>query len=226
MRRHLLHITVALFAFALGFLFAAPYRYLAYALPLAALVFVLAKTLPGLDVDLHFVCVVAMSLLFWSAGGFALLGSPLMHSDCVVDFGSEDDSNTAESDDNAHANVSEESDDESFSGITAYTCGNDANGDDAAARSSIWAGVINGKALSKPAPVYPSFAKSARVMGTVAVSVLVDESGKVTQTQALSGHALLRQSALDAACRATFSPTLIDGPTVKVSGILTYNFDF
>jgi hypothetical protein len=43
MGRHLLHIAVALLAFALGFLFAAPYRNLAYALPLAFLVFVLAK---------------------------------------------------------------------------------------------------------------------------------------------------------------------------------------
>jgi protein TonB len=60
----------------------------------------------------------------------------------------------------------------------------------------------------------------------VAVSVLVNESGKVIQAQALSGHALLRQSALDAACRARFHPTYIDGPPLRLSGILTYKFVF
>lgn len=225
MRRHSLHIAVALLAFAFGFFFAAPYEHLVYALPLAALVFLSAKVVPALEVDLHFACVVAMSLLLWSAGVVALLTILPWYATCVVEFDSEGDSTAAGSDDNAHANVSEASDDESLSAITAYTCGN-GTGSDASARNPIWAGVINRKALDKPAPLYPPLAKTARLTGTVAVSVLVDESGKVTQAQAVSGHALLRQSSMEAACRARFSPTNINGPPIGVSGILTYNFDF
>ncbi|MFZ0749128.1 MAG: energy transducer TonB, partial [Pyrinomonadaceae bacterium] len=85
-------------------------------------------------------------------------------------------------------------------------------------------GVLNGKAISKPQPVYPPIAKSARASGTVTVQVLVDESGKVVSAHAVSGHPLLQQSAVSAARQAKFSPTLLSGQPVKVSGVITYNF--
>src|SRR5215211_6391596 len=46
-------------------------------------------------------------------------------------------------------------------------------------RSSIEGGILNGKAVSKPQPVYPPDAKSAGVSGTVVVRVVVRESGRV-----------------------------------------------
>jgi Ca-activated chloride channel homolog len=85
-------------------------------------------------------------------------------------------------------------------------------------------GVLNGKAVSKPQPAYPATAKAARVQGTVAVQVVVDERGKVISAQAVGGHPLLRQSAVAAARRSKFSPTLLSGQPVKVSGVITYNF--
>jgi protein TonB len=85
-------------------------------------------------------------------------------------------------------------------------------------------GVLNGKAISKPQPAYPPIAKAARASGTVTVQILVDESGRVVSANAVSGHPLLQQAAVAAARNARFSPTLLSGQPVKVSGVITYNF--
>ena len=89
---------------------------------------------------------------------------------------------------------------------------------------TISGGVLNGKAIDKPEPPYPSIAKAARASGTVTVQVTVDETGHVVSAQAVSGHPLLREAAVQAARRARLSPTLLSGKPVKVSGVLTYNF--
>jgi TonB family protein len=85
-------------------------------------------------------------------------------------------------------------------------------------------GVLNGKAISKPQPAYPPIAKAARASGQVTVQILVDESGRVVSASAVSGHPLLQQAAVAAARQARFSPTLLSGQPVKVSGVITYNF--
>jgi periplasmic protein TonB len=58
----------------------------------------------------------------------------------------------------------------------------------------------------------------------VTVQVLVDEAGNVISAQAVSGHPLLQSSAVAAARASKFSPTLLSGVPVKVSGVITYNF--
>ena len=85
-------------------------------------------------------------------------------------------------------------------------------------------GVLNGKAISKPAPAYPPIAKAARASGTVTVQVIVNEKGDVISASAVSVHPLLQQASVAAARQARFSPTLLSGQPVKVSGIITYNF--
>jgi TonB family protein len=85
-------------------------------------------------------------------------------------------------------------------------------------------GVVNGKATSLPKPPYPAAAKAVRASGTVSVQVLIDENGSVVSANATSGHPLLRAAAEQAARGARFSPTLLSGQKVKVSGIITYNF--
>ncbi|HZI17353.1 MAG TPA: TonB family protein [Pyrinomonadaceae bacterium] len=85
-------------------------------------------------------------------------------------------------------------------------------------------GVLNGKAISKPQPPYPPIAKAARASGTVTVQITVDESGRVISASAVSGHPLLRAAAEGAARQARFSPTLLSGQPVKVTGVITYNF--
>jgi protein TonB len=85
-------------------------------------------------------------------------------------------------------------------------------------------GVLNGKATSLPQPPYPAAAKAVRAMGSVTVQILIDENGRVVSASAVNGHPLLRQAAESAARGARFSPTLLSGQPVKVSGVITYNF--
>ncbi|HEX8117419.1 MAG TPA: energy transducer TonB, partial [Pyrinomonadaceae bacterium] len=85
-------------------------------------------------------------------------------------------------------------------------------------------GVINGRAISKPAPPYPAIAKVARADGAVAVHVVVNEQGDVISARATAGHPLLQAVAVEAASQAKFTPTTLSGRPVKVSGVITYNF--
>ncbi len=85
-------------------------------------------------------------------------------------------------------------------------------------------GVLNGKATSLPKPAYPPAARAVRASGAVSVQVLISESGSVISANAVSGHPLLRSAAEGAARGARFSPTLLSGQAVKVSGVITYNF--
>lgn len=85
-------------------------------------------------------------------------------------------------------------------------------------------GVVNGKALSLPKPIYPAEAIEKRASGTVSVQVLIDESGKVVFACAVSGARELQRVSEIAAYQAKFSPTLLTGQPVKVTGIITYNF--
>jgi Ca-activated chloride channel family protein len=87
---------------------------------------------------------------------------------------------------------------------------------------AISAGVLNGKAvnLPKPAP-----AKAARASGPVSVQVTIDESGNVIAAKAVGGNPQLRASAVQAARQAKFTPTMLSGKPVKVTGAIVYNFD-
>jgi protein TonB len=85
-------------------------------------------------------------------------------------------------------------------------------------------GVLNGTAISLPAPTYPEAAKRLRMAGLVSVDVVVDETGKVISAVATSGPIALRDVAVAAALRARFSPTKLSGQPVKVSGVINYKF--
>lgn len=89
---------------------------------------------------------------------------------------------------------------------------------------SVEGGVLEGRAMSKPQPLYPESAKSAGVSGTVIVYIQVDETGRVVEAKPLCGHPTLAQASVEAARRARFSPTLLSGRPVRVYGVITYNF--
>lgn len=89
---------------------------------------------------------------------------------------------------------------------------------------TIEGGVLNGKALVLPKPDYPAIARAARASGTVVVQVLIDEEGNVIAAHAVSGHPLLQAVCVAAAREAKFSPTLLSGEPVKVTGVIEYNF--
>jgi TonB family protein len=85
-------------------------------------------------------------------------------------------------------------------------------------------GVVNGKAINLPKPAYPPAAMAVGASGAVNVEVIIDESGNVISAKAVSGHPLLQSAAEEAARKAQFSPTLLQGQAVKVKGVLVYQF--
>jgi TonB family protein len=87
-------------------------------------------------------------------------------------------------------------------------------------------GLLNGKAVSLPPPAYPEIAKRARTTGTVVVEVVIDVSGRVISAKAVSGPEMLRDAAERAAMQAKFTPALLSGQPVKVTGTINYTFTF
>ena len=85
-------------------------------------------------------------------------------------------------------------------------------------------GILNGKAIKLPKPTYPQIAKATKAQGTVVVQVLVDENGDVIEARAVSGDPLLQAAAVVVARQAKFPPRIVSGKSVKVSGVITYEF--
>ncbi len=86
-------------------------------------------------------------------------------------------------------------------------------------------GVLQGSATKRVEPTYPPLAKAARVSGSVVVEVTVDEEGHVISARAISGHPLLKDSAIAAARGWLFAPTTLQGVPVKVIGTITFNYN-
>ena len=95
--------------------------------------------------------------------------------------------------------------------------------DESEPKARVNGGVLDGKAISKPAP--GKFPGHLRVPAEVRVRVVVDEAGRVMWAKAVSGHPLLHAPAVAAARKALFAPTLLSGRPVKVAGVLTYIFE-
>lgn len=84
-------------------------------------------------------------------------------------------------------------------------------------------GVVNKKAISLPKL---RLANHFRINEEqiVAVNIIIDLSGKVTNASAIFGHPLLRQACENAARKAKFNPTLINSKPFKISALLVYKF--
>ena len=89
---------------------------------------------------------------------------------------------------------------------------------------SINAGVINGKAKSLPKPEYPASARARFAEGVVPVKVTIDEQGRVVSAKAICGDPDLKIASEESAKKAKFTPTLLSGQPVKVTGTIVYNF--
>ena len=81
-------------------------------------------------------------------------------------------------------------------------------------------GILNSKAIYLPLPEIPP----GDVGGIVMVQVLVDEQGGVVDARAVSGPPQFHMAAVNAARLARFTPTMLMGEPVKVTGQLRYNF--
>ncbi|MCE7963303.1 MAG: energy transducer TonB [Acidobacteria bacterium ACB1] len=93
------------------------------------------------------------------------------------------------------------------------------------APKTVSGGVLNGRAVNLVQPRYPATARAMHAAGTVTVQVLIDEHGNVVSATPAGGNPLLVQAAVDAARRSKFSPTLLSGQPVKVSGVIRYTFN-
>jgi Gram-negative bacterial TonB protein C-terminal len=87
-------------------------------------------------------------------------------------------------------------------------------------KAPIAGGMLNGKAIYLPLPEVPA----GDATGVVLVQVLIDEQGSVLDAKAVSGPQHLQAAAVNAARLARFTPTLLLGEPVRVSGTLSYSF--
>ena len=76
--------------------------------------------------------------------------------------------------------------------------------------------VMSGRAVSKPSPVYPSLARTARVEGTVVLHANISKAGTIENLNVISGPQMLRQAALDAVKTWRYKPYLLDNEPVEV----------
>ena len=90
---------------------------------------------------------------------------------------------------------------------------------------TIAGGVVNGKAIRLPKPIYPPEVAASGIGGSVKIQVLIDEEGNVISAEAVSGNSILRPFAEQAARQAKFAPTKLAGQPVKVSGVIVYVFN-
>lgn len=63
-----------------------------------------------------------------------------------------------------------------------------------------------------------------KIFGNVTVKVLIDEDGNVVSASRIDGDKKLAERAIRMVRQAKFSPTLISGFPVKVTGSMVYNF--
>jgi hypothetical protein len=89
----------------------------------------------------------------------------------------------------------------------------------------IGGGIIGGKAVSLPKPVYPDDAKKFLWRGAVRVAVLLDETGQVIRAKALCVDLdSVARSSETAALRSKYAPIMVSGKPIKVGGVIVYNF--
>lgn len=71
-----------------------------------------------------------------------------------------------------------------------------------------------------PLPNHQAAAKALKADGAASVLVVIDGAGEVAESEAGSGHPLLRGAAVDASRQAKFSATMLSGQAVRVKGVL------
>jgi len=86
-------------------------------------------------------------------------------------------------------------------------------------------GNLAASAIKREDATYPPLARSAKVTGAVVVEITVDERGDVVSANAVSGHPLLKDSAVAAARKWKFTPKMVGGVAVKTVGTITFNFN-
>ena len=81
---------------------------------------------------------------------------------------------------------------------------------------SVSGGVQEARLIRKVQPVYPPLARETDVSGIVRLHLIIAKDGTVQEVDALSGHPLLLQSAMNAVKQWRYKPTLLHGIPVPV----------
>jgi len=78
--------------------------------------------------------------------------------------------------------------------------------------------------IKKPQIVYPEIAKKLDIEGTVIVSLIIDENGKIESARILKSVEMLDNAALEAAKKMLFKPGKVKNKTVKVRMNFPFRF--
>jgi TonB family protein len=78
--------------------------------------------------------------------------------------------------------------------------------------------------ISSAMPVYPSVARAAKVEGDVVIRTTIDERGRVSHMDIVSGPMALRQAAQDALRQWRYQPSLLNGQPISVQMEVTIRF--
>ena len=76
--------------------------------------------------------------------------------------------------------------------------------------------VQEAKLMNKVIPAYPPLARQARIQGTVKLHAIIGTDGTIEWLEAVEGHPLLIQAAMDAVKQWRYKPTLLEGAPVEV----------
>jgi periplasmic protein TonB len=82
--------------------------------------------------------------------------------------------------------------------------------------SAISAGVAEGMLIHKTAPVYPEFAKAARISGIILLGANISKTGAIEGLHVISGPAILRAPAMDAVKTWRYHPYTLNNQPVEV----------
>jgi periplasmic protein TonB len=85
-------------------------------------------------------------------------------------------------------------------------------------------GVAEGLLIHEVKPQYPPLARQARIQGTVVLQAVIGKDGKVQNLQALSGHPMLIQAAIEAVKQWRYKPYSLNGEPVEVDTQININF--
>jgi TonB family protein len=97
---------------------------------------------------------------------------------------------------------------------------------DATKTLKISAGVAAGLLIQKSAPVYPAIAKASRTSGTVVLQATISKTGTIDHLHAVSGSAMLQQSAMDAVRTWRYKPYKLNNEPVEVETTISVIFSF
>lgn len=78
--------------------------------------------------------------------------------------------------------------------------------------------------IRKVIPEYPELAKRARIEDSVLLLATVDEEGNVALINVQKGHPLLNQAAIDAVKQWKYTPTVLNGQPVPITGTVVVQF--